>query len=110
MLKQSEADLSRTVRNYLTVMQNQGRLFYLRLNSGTFIQEGKKQRLIRGCPAGTSDLFILMNGTSYFIELKSQKGKLTESQLRFMELVEYQGGIYLVARDLEQVKRLVESQ
>ncbi len=108
MIQQSEADLKKTVTQYLTYMQNQGKLFYLRLNSGTFIQEGKKQRLIRGCPAGTSDLFILMNGTSFFIELKSQKGKLTESQLKFMETVEFQGGIYLVARDLEQVKRLVE--
>jgi hypothetical protein len=102
-----EGDLKKAVIDYLQYKQNQGALYWERLNSGAaFKWNGKKFYRIQLCREGTSDLEVLSNGVTYFLELKSKKGKPTEVQRLFRDQVEAQGARYLVIRDVAEVMEL----
>ena len=61
-----EKDLKRTVEDYLQYQQNQGKLVYLRLNAGDFIEvRGETRRRVKGCPKGTADFLVLQNHVFY---------------------------------------------
>ena len=60
-----------------------------------------------GLPNGFSDLIILHNKTIYFIEVKTRKGKQRNDQIAFMNLVREHGYIYIVARCVEDVARIL---
>jgi len=112
----SESELKRTVEDYLTILQSQGKLFFLRLNSGDFIEvRGETRRRIKGCPKGTADLMVITNNgrfdapnkfypVVYFLELKTPKGKVSLEQVEFGKMVEIHGCIYLVIRKLEELQ------
>jgi hypothetical protein len=116
----TEADLKRAVEDYLTIQQNARKLMFLRLNSGDFFiaksEESAFRRRVKGCPKGTSDYIIIrgMCGTNfsfaavYFIELKSETGKLSPEQKQFRNLAESHGTQYLVIRDLDTLRGIVE--
>ncbi len=56
------------------------------------------------CPRGVSDLIGIAPGGKFLaIEVKTEKGRLTEHQERFLEAVRRSGGIALVARSVEDV-------
>jgi hypothetical protein len=47
---------------------------------------------------GWPDLFIFCGGRTLFIEIKTQKGRLSTKQQKIKESLEQQGFIYLVIR------------
>jgi len=107
-MKESEADLKRTVTDYLEYQQNAGKLLYFRLNAGDFIElRGNTRRRVKGCMAGTSDLEIIKDGKPIFIELKSAKGKISPEQNAFKILVEEQGASYSIVRSLEELEKIL---
>ncbi len=56
----SEAQLKKTVEDYLQYGANQGQWVFLRLNSGDFIEtRGETRRRIKGCPKGTADFLVI---------------------------------------------------
>lgn len=63
----------------------------------------------QGMTAGISDLIILHQGKVYFIEMKSEKGKQSESQKEFQRIVEQQGHFYQVIRTYEECAKFIES-
>jgi len=107
-MKESEADLKRTVTDYLEYQQNAGKLLYFRLNAGDFIElRGNTRRRVKGCMAGTSDLEIIKDGKPIFIELKSARGKTSSAQNAFKILVEEQGASYSIVRSLEELEKIL---
>ena len=103
-MKESEADLKRTVTDYLEYQQNAGKLLYFRLNAGDFIElRGNTRRRVKGCMAGTSDLEIIKDGKPIFIELKSARGRQSPAQGSFQKLVESQGASYFIIRSIEEL-------
>jgi hypothetical protein len=119
-----EAGLKLQVEQYLQFKQNQGALFYLRLNAGQTIitnDEGIRRR-INGCPPGTADFLVLIGVPQnwitiqsklgafswiIFLELKSEKGKQTDEQKEFEERVKKFGAEYRVIRSIEELEVLV---
>lgn len=57
---------------------------------------------------GVSDILGVMNGKFIAIEVKSAKGRLSESQKQFLHDIQEEGGIAFVARSIEDVKRNLE--
>ena len=92
-----EKDIQRTILDYLLVK----RIFHWRQNSGAFKTDaGGFYRIgIVGAP----DIFILRKGIIYACEVKNEKGKQSESQKAFQEQFEKAGGVYFIARTLEDV-------
>ena len=107
-MNESEADLKRTVTDYLEYQQNAGKLLYFRLNAGDFIElRGNTRRRVKGCMAGTSDLEIIKDGKPIFIELKSARGRISPTQNAFKILVEEQGASYSIVRSLEELEKIL---
>ena len=127
----TEGQLKRQVEDYLEFAQNQGKLVYLRLNAGDFIEvRGDTRRRIKGCQAGTADLMVIreiklqlkkatrkfINELGFenvvtpeviFLELKSAKGKQSDAQKEFQVLVEAQGCSYFLIRSIEKVMEVM---
>uniref|UniRef100_A0A6H2A0C8 VRR-NUC domain-containing protein n=1 Tax=viral metagenome TaxID=1070528 RepID=A0A6H2A0C8_9ZZZZ len=102
-----ESNLKRQLEDYLQFQQNLGRLLFLRLNAGNFIElRGNNRRRIKGCPKGTADLLVLAGGKVTFLELKSKRGKLTDAQVEFSRAAWEQGADYHIIRSLEEVREL----
>ena len=59
-----------------------------------------------GCHKGLSDLTAIKGGKTVYIEVKKPKGKLSEWQLDFQADIEAHGGLYVVARSVEDVEFL----
>ena len=119
-LNLTEGQLKRQVEDYLDYAQNQGKLLWLRLNAGDFIEvRGNTRRRVKGCPAGTSDLIIIKARKYFkhmpqiiipdvlFVELKSAKGKRRPEQGAFQKLVEMQGGEYVIVRSFEELQAIL---
>jgi Holliday junction resolvase len=56
------------------------------------------------CP-GLPDLIAVKNGMVLFIEVKSDKGRLTNAQTAFAGKITGRGGHYIVARGYEDIVR-----
>lgn len=54
-----------------------------------------------GLTAGVADLHLAVKGEMIFIELKTLKGRQSQAQKEWQELMESQGFEYIVARTLE---------
>lgn len=59
-----------------------------------------------GSYKGIADLYCLKNGAHAWIEVKTAKGRLSEHQWKFGEDVTQRGGVYIVARGIDDVKAL----
>jgi hypothetical protein len=60
-----------------------------------------------GVLAGVSDLIVLNNGKTHFVELKDYKGKQSEKQKEFENKVISQGFEYFLVRSLDEFKKIV---
>ena len=118
----SEADVIRAVNDYLQIQKNQGKLMYIRNNSGAMpIIDGKnKRRYIRFGDKGSPDFLVFIG--DYFavgeysfgfvktvaIEAKSETGKQSAGQIKWQFDFERLGGEYYVVRSVEEVIKIIE--
>ena len=108
----TESQIMRVVNDYLQYAQNQGKLYYTRLNSGSaFVKRGNKFYRIQLCDEGTSDFFVLTKFQCglwipriIFIEVKSEKGRVSPAQNAFKLLVEAQLAEYVIVRSIEELE------
>jgi len=101
----SESELLAGVLELLQYLQNQGKVWHTRLNSGSIIVPGKnKNYRIKLSPEGTADVMVIREGQIYFLETKAPDGgKQSPAQIEFQKKIEEQGAIYLLVRDLQEV-------
>lgn len=91
-LKLTETDIRNQIKEYL---QWNGWFVYYNLQG-------------LGCYPGLSDLVAIKNGTVVHLEIKKPTGKQSEKQKMFQRNIEQHGGIYEVARSLEDAKLIDE--
>lgn len=101
---------SQVLKECLILLEMFG-IFAYRSNAGVGLRDG---RPIRSAPKGAPDITAILPSTSYSpagiycgIECKTKKGKLSEDQLRFKEVIEKHGGVYLVARSADELAELL---
>tara|TARA_R110000868_G_scaffold310381_1_gene571609 strand:- start:189 stop:542 length:354 start_codon:yes stop_codon:yes gene_type:complete len=71
-------------------------------NSGKDVKE-QSYKKATGMMPGVSDLILLMpNGVTIFIEMKTEKGRQSDSQTEFENAVKQLGFVYIVCRSFEQ--------
>ena len=112
-----EKDLQKAVADYLQYAQNQGKLYYTRLNSGSaFVKRGNKFYKIQLCEEGTADFFVLTSSQSglsipriIFLELKAGKRKQELEQKEFQRLIENFGAEYCLVRSIEELQKILEN-
>ena len=75
-------------------------------NTGVFDPKfGGFRKMAAFSRAGVADIFVLKKGISYFIEVKGQKGKLSPDQELFRDDVTKHGGVFILARSIDDVIR-----
>jgi len=65
-----------------------------------------KRKVNTGLVSGVSDLIVLHNGETIFIEVKTLTGKQSEKQKEFEKIVSLQGFKYYLVRSLEEFKHI----
>jgi len=62
-------------------------------------------RFIRGLNNGVEDLQGMVNGRLIAVETKSPKDRMGDDQIKRMNVVRADGGIYIIGQDFEQIQR-----
>jgi len=89
----TEKDIMGYIREYLRY----GGWFVVRLFGGL------------GACKGISDLVAVKDGITLWIECKSPKGRLSRDQEAFREAIESHGGVYIVARSIDDLVEQLRS-
>ena len=98
-----EAVLQQNIRLALGMRDD---IFMFRINVGVFKPISGNAGTVRSAPDGTPDLLgVLAPGKAFGIEVKTATGQQREAQKRWQEAWEKRGGIYVLARSLEDVYR-----
>lgn len=67
------------------------------------------RRVVRFGVPGQADITgILPNGRRLEIEVKAPGGRQSEDQVNFQRMIERFGGLYVLARSLEDVRKAIE--
>jgi hypothetical protein len=82
------------------------RVFFWRNNTGV-ARMGTQQRFIRFGAVGSPDIFAIHGGRFYGIEVKSPTGRLSEAQKSFGAKIKANGGVYVVARSVDDVMKII---
>lgn len=101
--KRNETDIVKGILEYL----NYSGIFSFRVNTVGVWDDSKKtyRRPGKFTLKGTSDILgVLKDGRMLAIEVKTDKGKLTDDQKAFLYRVNKQGGLAFVARSIDEVK------
>lgn len=98
----SEAVIQQNIRLALGMRDD---IFMFRINVGVFRPlHGDQRRAIRSAPDGTPDLLGVKHpGQAFAIEVKAAKGQQREAQKNWQKAWEKRGGIYVLARSVEDV-------
>jgi hypothetical protein len=98
----SEAVIQQSIRLALGMRDD---IMMFRINVGVFRPlHGDQKRAIRSAPDGTPDLIGVMSpGRAFAIEVKTAKGQQHEAQKNWQKAWEKRGGIYILARSIEDV-------
>jgi hypothetical protein len=81
-------------------------IMLFRINVGKFRPlNGPQDRVITTAPPGTPDLLGVLgpNGRALAIEVKDAKGKQRPEQVAFQKAWEARGGLYILARSVDDV-------
>jgi hypothetical protein len=99
----SEAVIQQNIRLALGQRDD---IMLFRINVGKFRPLEGGARVIQSAPEGTPDLLGVMSpGRAFAIEVKTEKGKQRTAQAAWQNAWEKRGGIYILARSIEDVYR-----
>jgi len=99
----SEAVLQQEIRLALGQRQD---IMMFRINVGKFRPLDGGPRVIQSAPEGTPDLLgVISPGRAFAIEVKAPRGKQRDVQIAWQTAWEKRGGIYILARSLDDVYR-----
>lgn len=96
-----EGETLKAILDYLSIK----RIFHWRNNSGAL--ETKSGGFVRFGAVGSADVFAIRGGVVYGIEVKSPVGRLSEDQIAFGNGFKEAGGMYVVARSLDDVMEIL---
>jgi hypothetical protein len=104
----SEAQILKSIMAYLRVHPKVG--WNCRINCGSFEVDGRY--IQNNSQPGMSDIIgcLRESGRMFAIEVKSQKGRLSEQQALFLSTIENAGGLSCVAKSIDDVSRMLDLQ
>lgn len=99
----SEAALQQQIRLALGTRED---IMAFRINVGKFRPLDGGPRVIQSAPEGTPDILgVIRPGRAFAIEVKAPTGKQRTAQVAWQHAWEKRGGIYILARSLDDVYR-----
>ena len=100
-----ESELQTSIEKYLKLLEQAGRVVYIKNNSGAY--KTAAGGFVRFGRSGSPDfLLFLPQGRCLHLEVKSYRGKLSQSQQDYQKLMTEIGHRYVIVRSLSEVERL----
>lgn len=100
--KEKETDIQNTICDYLALKK----YFFWRQNSSGSFQNGHFVRLPKYSMAGLPDIIIIHDGFFIGLEVKTGKGKQSDTQKEFEKKCKEAGAEYYVVRSIEDLKEI----
>lgn len=112
---QLEKTIQSGIQEFLELQEELGNLVYQKNNTGAVRIErpGAKSSFMRFGKKGSPDFLVWKPDwnagelVSYFIEVKTDVGVLSDDQREFQRKIEKLGGCYYVVRSLDEVKKIL---
>lgn len=109
-LKVSEHRLQASVADFLALALPPHEAVFCSIPNGGKRDKGTAGKLkAEGLQPGAPDLLILWKGRAIGLELKTRGGRLSPEQMAFSMRWTTAGGVYAVARSLEEVAGLLDA-
>lgn len=104
-----ETGIQQAIIQYLQILENQGKLYFIRNNTGQFkgFDCQGRQKYLKFGKKGTSDLIVFLPGRTIFMEVKTEKGKMSESQVDFAEQITKLGYQYRIVRSVDEAQLII---
>ena len=104
-MRQKESEIQSGIIDFLSILEEQGKLFFQRTNNTTVYDPvGKRFRsLSKGQKKGFPDILVLKKGKAIGIEVKTSIGKQSKEQKAIEKSFIKQGMEYYVVRSIEDV-------
>ena len=99
-----EQDIQSAILIYVTSLPMS---FAFRMNTGA-VKDGN--RFIRYGLPGQPDIFLILNGRFIGVEVKTKTGRQSEAQKNWQRNCERAGGIYILARSVDDVRCRLETE
>lgn len=104
-IKVLERDVQRQIVEYLGMLENMGRLTFIRNNrfAGQITRANGSKGFVNNSKPGSPDIYIfLKNGVTIHCEIKGES-KQSEAQVAYQHFVEKLGHRYIIARSVDDV-------
>jgi hypothetical protein len=101
----TESQIEQAILRYL----NKNGIFAFKFKDNTRSESGKHRRPSPFQINGVSDICIIHNSAVYWVEIKTEKGRQTEDQIRFQNRVTDSGGTYLLWRCIGDAKEWLKT-
>ena len=102
--KATEAQIQKGILDYLGYKN----VFHWRNNTGGFVSEYKgKTRYVKFGEKGSPDIFALVDGELFGIEVKRDKGVQSPEQKAYEVEFVRNGGFYILARSVDDVSKVI---
>lgn len=99
MKKEKESDIIAAIMQYLA----HRKVFFWRQNTGAFTDA--RGHFYRFSVSGAPDIIVVKYGRCIGIEAKTRHGKQSEAQKTFQKQLEQAGGLYILARSVEDIQK-----
>lgn len=109
----TETQIQSSIIDYLQLLENQGKLWFTRLNNIPPVNKtpGGRitgfRRLPKGCKKGIPDIEVLIKSKLVGFEIKAVKGKQSEEQKEVEESFKKHGAEYFIVKSLEDAIEIV---
>lgn len=103
-----QQDIVKWFNNNYCLKHHNPRQMIFHVANQTINEKERMRKLQIGMLPGVSDLIVLINGKTYFIEIKDDNGKQQPKQIEFQNRVEALGFEYVVIRSLRQFQKKVK--
>lgn len=105
--KTKESSIQTAIEKYLQLLENTGRIVYVKNNSGAFMSP--RGHFFRFGKAGSPDFFVFAkNGSCFHLEVKNEKGKQSDLQKEYQARIEKLNHKYFVVRDITDVETILK--
>lgn len=104
----SEAVVKKSITEYLNLQEKMGKCYFVRNNSfaGRLLDKLGRMHYVQQGKTGSPDIIALIGGKFVGIEVKSSIGKMSDEQKQAQVQIEKLGGIYRLARSIDDIADL----
>lgn len=108
----SERDIQKAIIDYLQLLENLGKLIFIRNNSiaATIVRPNGSRGYVNNKKPGSPDILVFgKDGRTFHLEVKAEKGRQSPAQKDYEKNIKKLGHQYKVVRSINDVQHIIET-